>query len=656
MLIVAVYVGYFLVFTDKSAADQNTSNALHGCTSYNPLNASVYKANLDPVLNSLAKDISTSRFGNKSQGTGGDEVYGLAQCRADFPLSHCVQCFQEARDQLALFCPTQNGGRVYVDGCFLRYANATFFAQPYDTGSSNCSSSSNSSAEKFSEKTLKLITDTVGRAPANNSFAIAWTDDSTSSTNIYALAECWESLASDGCQTCLEQAQNQIGNCLPSTQGQVLEAGCYLRYDTNSFFSLNGLAATNTDQGGGSKSKTVGISVGITGGAVLVIVAAFFAYFKFRQPTFGSERLDIYQPGDFRCQFAGEESNFGEKAVRFDYEQLREATDSFDDKNKIGEGGFGQVYKGTLQSGRQIAVKRLLASESERVTNEFWTEIEVISSVSHRNLVTLLGCCTLQDQRFLVLEYMANRSLDKHLFGKRKTSLSWEARFDIILGTARGLAYIHELHEHSHVRIVHRDIKAANILLDDKFQPKIADFGLARLFPHDRTHLTTRVGGTLGYTAPEYAVHGQLTEKADVYSYGVVVLEIISGRKSIQTGLPCDTQHLLPWTWRLYQRNEGLSIVDPRLEGKFGAEQVLKVMNIALACTHDSPSKRPSMSNVVSMLAPVSVEARPVKPTFMEIDSDAQHMLSGSTSQLGSSSAAGPSNSSASITHSLQAR
>ncbi|XP_057835287.2 cysteine-rich receptor-like protein kinase 2 [Cryptomeria japonica] len=653
MLIVAAYVVLFQVLTDKSAADQNISNALHGCSGYNALNASVYKANLDPVLNSLAKDVLTSRFGNESKGTGGDEVYGLAQCRADFPLSHCVQCFQEARDQLALFCPTQNGGRVYVDGCFLRYENATFFTQPYDTGYSNCSSSSNSSAEKFPEKTLKLITETVGRAPANNSFAIAWTVDSASSTNIYVLAECWESLAPDGCQTCLEQAQNQIGNCLPSTQGQVLEAGCYLRYDTNSFFALNGLAATNTDRGGGSKSKTVGIIVGITGGAVLVIVAALFAYFKFRQPTLGSERLDRDQPGDFRCNFADEEPNFGGKAVRFDYEQLRAATDDFDDKNKIGEGGFGQVYKGTLQSGREIAVKRLFASESDRVTNEFWTEVEVISSVSHRNLVTLLGCCTLQDQRFLVFEYMANRSLDKNLFGKRKTSLSWEARFDIILGTARGLAY---LHEHSHVRIVHRDIKAANILLDDKFQPKIADFGLARLFPRDRTHLTTRVGGTLGYTAPEYAVHGQLTEKADVYSYGVVVLEIISGRKSIQTGLPSDTQLLLPWTWRLYQRNEGLGIVDPRLGGTFDAEQVLKVINIALACTHDSSSKRPSMSYVVSMLAPVSVEARPVKPTFMEIDSDTQHMFSGSTSQLGSSSAAGPSNSSAVITHSLQAR
>ncbi|GLJ33767.1 hypothetical protein SUGI_0678670 [Cryptomeria japonica] len=427
---------------------------------------------------------------------------------------------------------------------------------------------------------------------ANNSFAIAWTVDSASSTKIYALAECWLSLTSEGCQTCLEQAQNHIGICLPSKQGQVLEAGCYLRYDTKSFFSLNGLAATNTDQRGGSKSKTVCITVGITGGSVVVIVAAYFAYFKPRQPIFVSEGRDTDQPGDFRRNFTNEEPNFGEKAVRFDYEQLRQATRNFDYKNKIGEGGFGQVYKGTLHSGKEIAVKRLFASESNKVINDFWTEIEVISSVSHRNLVTLLGCCTLQHQRFLVFEYMANRSLDKHLFGKGRTYLSWEVRFDIILDTSRGLAY---LHEHSHVRIVHRDIKAANILLDDKFQPKIADFGLARLFPHDRTHLTTRVGGTLGYTAPEYVVYGQLTEKPDVYSYGVVVLEIISGRKSIQTRLPSDMQLLLPWTWRLYQRNEGLGIVDPRFKGRFDAEQVLKVINIALACTHDSPSKRPSM-------------------------------------------------------------
>ncbi|GLJ33760.1 hypothetical protein SUGI_0678600 [Cryptomeria japonica] len=638
MSMVPVYLVFFLVFTGQSMAD-NTTNTLYGCSPIGRLDAAVFDTNLDTVLDSLSQNVSTSRFGTDIAGNFSNQVYGLAQCRADLSLSLCAQCFEEARNQLARLCPTQNGGRIFVHGCFLRFENSSFFTKYVDNSlPGTCNSSSNSSAENFSQKTQKLLSTIVETAPSNKSFAVAWTVESASS-NIYALAECWQSVSTLDCQKCLQRAQEELEKCLPSLEGQDLEDGCYLRYANYSFVSVNGISATNTEGNGGSKGKIAGIIVGVIGGVVLM-VAAFFVFRKRSQPRF----LRKWRKRDL----PDGELELGERAWRFDYEDLREATDDFDVKNKIGEGGFGQVFKGRLQNGREIAVKRLFPSESNRVAEEFVKEIELISGVSHRNLLTLLGFSTLEDTRMLVFDYMTNGSLDKHLFGRGGISLNWEARFDIILGTARGLTY---LHEYSHVRIVHRDIKPANILLDDKFQPKIADFGLARLFPHDRTHLTTGIGGTLGYTAPEYAVHGQLTVKADVYSYGVLVLEIVSGRKSIQNQLSAEMRLLLPWTWRLYQKNEGLGIVDPRLEGAFDAEQVSRVINVALLCAHDSASKRPSMSNVVSMLtgnSPIPrVEATKAKPAFTSEIGDTQYVFIDSTSQSASSSAAGPSSSSA---------
>jgi len=213
----------------------------------------------------------------------------------------------------------------------------------------------------------------------------------------------------------------------------------------------------------------------------------------------------------------------------FKYHILREATSNFKAENKLGEGGFGSVFKGVLPDGREVAVKRLKIG-SRQGNAEFLNEANLISRVQHRNLVKLLGCCVECSERLLVYEYLQNSSLDKIIFDTTKGhSLKWSERYEIIVGIARGLAY---LHEQSVIRIIHRDIKASNILLDNKQKPKIADFGLAKLFAEDESHVSTRVAGTLGYMAPEYALRGQLTEKADVFSFGVLLLEIVSGRKN----------------------------------------------------------------------------------------------------------------------------
>uniref|UniRef100_A0A6I9QL75 Cysteine-rich receptor-like protein kinase 2 n=1 Tax=Elaeis guineensis var. tenera TaxID=51953 RepID=A0A6I9QL75_ELAGV len=284
----------------------------------------------------------------------------------------------------------------------------------------------------------------------------------------------------------------------------------------------------------GNSSKKGAIIGGIAGGVgflLLLAIAAFLCIGRSKKPG-NIERGDILGATELRGP------------VDYRYADLKAATKNFSEENKLGEGGFGEVYKGVLKNGKAVAVKKLTIANARKVHIDFQSEVKLISNVHHRNLVRLLGCSTKGPELLLVYEYMANSSLDKVLYGDRRGILNWKQRFDIIVGIARGLAY---LHQEFHVCIIHRDIKSSNILLDDNFQPKIADFGLARLLPGDHSHLSTKFAGTLGYTAPEYAIHGQLSEKVDTYSYGVVVLEIISGRKSNDVNLEPVTQYLLEW-------------------------------------------------------------------------------------------------------------
>ncbi|KAK1375306.1 Protein kinase domain-containing protein [Heracleum sosnowskyi] len=285
---------------------------------------------------------------------------------------------------------------------------------------------------------------------------------------------------------------------------------------------------------------------------------------------------------------------------KLSFKELKAATDDFHPANKIGRGGFGVVYKGVLRNGTQVAVKTLSA-ESKQGLREFLTEIDIISNVRHVNLVKLIGCCVQETNRILVYEYLENNSLDTVLLGSnsKTTILDWEKRSAICKGTATGLAY---LHGDIVPPIVHRDIKASNILLDKDFTPKIGDFGLAKLFPDNITHITTQIRGTTGYLAPEYMLGGKLTKKADVFSFGVLILEIVSGRSSGKTSWGEIQKLLLEWARQLYQEGQLLEMVDPQLEG-FPEDKVTRYIKIALFCTQATPSRRPTMSQVVDMLS-----------------------------------------------------
>ncbi|XP_041023582.1 probable LRR receptor-like serine/threonine-protein kinase RFK1 isoform X1 [Juglans microcarpa x Juglans regia] len=282
----------------------------------------------------------------------------------------------------------------------------------------------------------------------------------------------------------------------------------------------------------------------------------------------------------------------------FSLKQIKAATNDFDCANKIGEGGFGPVYKGQLPDGTVIAVKQL-SSKSKQGNREFLNEMGMISCLQHPNLVNLHGCCIEGDQLLLVYEYLENNSLAGALFENSQLKLDWPTRLKICIGIARGLAF---LHEESRLKIVHRDIKATNVLLDGELNPKISDFGLARLDEEEKTHITTRIAGTIGYMAPEYALWGHLTYKADVYSFGVLALEIFSGKNN-NNYMPSDNcVCLLDRACHLQQTGKLMKLIDERLESGVDEKEAEIMVKAALLCTNASASLRPTMSEVVSML------------------------------------------------------
>ncbi|KAL5577025.1 hypothetical protein UlMin_018724 [Ulmus minor] len=300
----------------------------------------------------------------------------------------------------------------------------------------------------------------------------------------------------------------------------------------------------------------------------------------------------------------------------FTFRQIKAATNNFDATNKIGEGGFGSVYKGVLLDGTIIAVKQL-SSRSKQGNREFVNEIGMISALQHPNLVKLHGYCIEGKQLFLVYEYMENNNLAHPLFGLEESqmTLDWPTRQKICIGVAKGLAF---LHEESALKIVHRDIKATNILLDRDLNPKISDFGLAKLNEEENSHISTRVAGTIGYMAPEYALWGYLTDKADVYSFGIVALELVAGKNNMKYRPNENFVCLLDWALVLQQKGNLMELVDQKLGSEFNKKEAIKMIKVALLCTNPSPALRPTMSAVVSMLeGQTAVPESVIDPSFL---------------------------------------
>eukprot|EP00256_Glycine_max_P041691 XP_006591755.1 cysteine-rich receptor-like protein kinase 2 [Glycine max] len=554
------------------------------CSGFMAPNLSNFYQNLNASLADLRAQVtSQSRHFATAQSTSRtDPVYAMFQCRNYLSITDCATCLAAAATEIRNCSVGTNGAHVVYDGCFLRYESTDSFNQISSSSHTLCGNQTADESTGYGAVGHQVLMDLQIATPKISGYFAA-TKTQVSGGAIYAVAQCAETFTQDNCLDCLSNEQSSMQGCLPNTNGRAFDPpGCFMRYSETPFFADN---------------QTIDISPFFKQGSIM-------------------GATDLNGPTKYR------------------YSDLKAATKNFNEKNKLGEGGFGAVYKGTMKNGKVVAVKKLISGDFNKVDDEFESEVTLISNVHHRNLVRLLGCCSEGQERILVYQYMANTSLDKFLFGKRKGSLNWKQRYDIILGTARGLTY---LHEEFHVSIIHRDIKSGNILLDEQLQPKISDFGLAKLLPEDQSHVRTRVAGTLGYTAPEYVLHGQLSEKADTYSYGIVALEIISGQKSTDVKVvddDGDEEYLLRRAWKLYERGMLLELVDKSLDpNNYDAEEVKKVIAIALLCTQASAAMRPAMSEVVVLLNCNNLleHMRPSMPIFIESNLRPQRDIFAST-------------------------
>ncbi|KAL5730648.1 hypothetical protein ACHQM5_003446 [Ranunculus cassubicifolius] len=367
------------------------------------------------------------------------------------------------------------------------------------------------------------------------------------------------------------------------------------------------MAASELDSDGDFQMKVQMISVvsvTLAGGVIVLSMGTFF--WKKRRLK-GDAKKD-----DLELLLYSKKDDW--ELPLYDLSTITSATNNFAEENKLGEGGFGPVYKGMMNGGKEIAVKRL-SKDSIQGINEFKNEVILISTLQHRNLVRIIGCCVQGAEKMLVYEYMPNNSLDSFIFDESKSQLlDWKKRYQIILGIARGLLY---LHQDSRLKIIHRDLKASNILLDSEMVAKISDFGLARICQGDQTEtITRRVIGTRGYMSPEYLVDGRFSVKSDVFSFGVIVLEIISGKRNRAFSHPDHDLNLLGHAWKLWTEDKSRQLVDELVNSILFVEEISRCVHIGLLCVQKDISRRPTMSHVLLMLSSETSLPAPQTPGF----------------------------------------
>ncbi|CAI0460703.1 unnamed protein product [Linum tenue] len=518
----------------------------------NYTSGSPYQLNLNLTFNSLAANASVDDYSTASFGSGADQVYGLIQCTGYTPRDARQASATNMATQIIQLCPTQKQGSMYNEKCSLQYSDRNFFSDLDSTPRFSVWNRVKAKDPVLLRTKLEALLDFLSPYAAESGVRVASGDSAyTTAMKIYAMVQCSKGISGSDCSTCL---QNLTRKCLllldEGEAGFLFAPSCNLRYDIYLFYP---------------------------------VLSSF-------QPG-----LDQPPPPSLLGEIG--DNNRSLESLLIEFEKLREATNNFADDNQLGQGGFGVVYKGKMMDGQEIAVKRL-STTSKQGLEELQTEVMLVAKLLHQNLVKLLGFCIDEEEKLLVYEYLPNGSLDKFLFDQnRRLKLNWEMRYNIIVGIARGLLY---LHEECPLKIIHRDMKASNILLDESMMPKISDFGLARLFPGTESHcITNRIVGTYGYMAPEYAVRGRYSTKSDVFSFGILVLEIITGTKNSSFQ---DSRNLQSYAWKHWVNGTALKIVDSTLGEEFKKDEVLKCINIGLLCVQEAAEKRPTMSDIILKL------------------------------------------------------
>ncbi|XP_026432562.1 cysteine-rich receptor-like protein kinase 10 isoform X2 [Papaver somniferum] len=541
---------------------------------------STFQTNLNHLLASLSNPVDNSiikngYFRNATVGQSPDTVYGSAQCRGDVTLDACQTCAKVATQEIKgeNGCPNSKQAIIRLDHCMLRYSNQYYFnsmqaepRQPF------LSDESVTDRDRFRPILANLLKRIATEAVVNKGITNFGIGDAnyTNGTRIYGLVQCTADIPPLSCYNCLVGAISYLPNCCDGSRGaRVISPSCSIRYE-------------------------------------------FYPFLNSTITPSPPSSMDPTPSNDMKDEILTTES------LQLNFAIVSAATDDFSEANKLGEGGFGSVYKGTLaDSWQEIAVKRL-SKNSGQGEQEFKNEVTLVAKLQHRNLVKLVGFSLAGEEKLLVYDFMPNGSLDGFLFDPVKcTQLDWERRYNIVAGVARGLLY---LHEESRLKIIHRDLKASNILLDVDMNPKIADFGMARLFGHHQIQdNTNRIVGTHGYMAPEYVVRGEFSVKSDVFSFGVLVLEILCGQRNRSFHSSDIAGDLLSYAWTHWNNGSAIEILDPTLKDTFSRSEAMRCIHVALLCVQEIVADRPTMPRVVQMLnnSVIGQDYIPSSPAFL---------------------------------------
>ncbi|CAH9095393.1 unnamed protein product [Cuscuta epithymum] len=645
MNILSALLLFLMIFNGLKSAAQTCSQTAGNFTAN-----STYAANRALLFSALSSNISSSYgfFMNTTVGRGADKIYGIALCRADSTSETCTKCVNTGTKNLTDVCPNQMEAIVWASEgsvpCIVRYSNRSFFGELEFSPKLLLARTDVFEADEV-ESVKKIwdphVSSLIGNASQGTKIKYASGQTNLQSfQTIYAITQCTPDLSHSDCDSCLTRIVSDFQSCCGKNKGGAsYNPNCLFRWDLYPFYNssftltapppppmasspaalLSPPSANSTNSKNRKRRSGTVVYIVVPIAIALLVVVAVVIFRRRKQKSLGIERLVSETKGN----------NVGAECLQFDLATIRIATNSFSDHNKLGEGGFGPVYKGMLINGEVVAVKRL-SRNSKQGEEEFKNEVICVARLQHRNLARLVGFCLEGTERLLIYEFFPNSSLDRVVFDAHKRGrLDWEMRHKIIVGIARGLVY---LHEDSQLRIVHRDLKASNILLDENMNPKISDFGMARLFESDDQtgDVTSRIVGTYGYMAPEYAFHGEFSIKSDVYSFGVLLLEIITGQMIQKFRGGEERQDLVNYAWKKWSEGTALDLVDPTMSlFSISTSDILRCIHIALLCVQENVGNRPTMTSVLLMLSSTSfIMPRPSRPAYILESTTHQHRSS----------------------------
>ncbi|XP_019444518.1 PREDICTED: cysteine-rich receptor-like protein kinase 15 [Lupinus angustifolius] len=636
LVFILILISFFLLINLNDSLP--SYNYFHICE--DPLDNATdpnFQSNLSPLLDFISSKASLHSFYNASiiissnNNSRSSRIYGLFLCRGDVSNDTCQNCTITANQEIRIQCASNTSAIIWYDTCMLRYSNKNFFGEEQTSPLAfvgNITNTTTPSAIQGYRDEQTLMYQLIKEASSTDMlFKTGKSVGGNESENGYGLVQCTRDINSSSCNSCLHQLMKEADKCCQHKVGwSLMGPSCNIRYERYNFYNQTcappeSLPPLPYSQGKRRYLKAKFLAIHVIPIAVVaaLTVLMWFSCLHWKKRKRGRTDDEILvkslKSSSRHLKEQGHGDNSGDMHY-FSLSTIKIATNYFSDDAKLGEGGFGPVFKGKLSNGREIAVKRL-SFKSTQGLEEFKNEVMLIAKLQHRNLVKLLGCCVGENEKLLVYEYMANTSLDAFLFDPiKRIELDWPKRARIINGIAKGLVY---LHEDSRLKIIHRDLKASNVLLDEEMNPKISDFGTARMFGGNQNEASTdKVVGTYGYMAPEYALEGLFSIKSDVYSFGVLMLEIMNGRKNsgfYQQERGCG-ESLLSYAWRLWSVGKGVEFMDPILVKSCPKNQALRWIHIGLLCVQERPKDRPIMSSVIVMLGSAINLPSPSAPPF----------------------------------------